>query len=136
MKDEKHRNISRIDHKHTHGWYARVMFCGKKHSKMFSDLKSGGTTAALLAALAWRDSIKTKIGMPLALKHIQGKANTNTGLVGIRHVEKDNKYHVTWQCPCGKHGHTSVSIKKHGKKRALKLAIQIRERKEEMRLAS
>ena len=133
-KVAQYRNISRIDHLNTHGWYARVMHNGKQQSKLFSDLKNGGRHAALLCAMAWRDRIKEEIGIPVTNKHIQGKANTNTGIVGVRLNEKDNKYYVSWQCPDGRPGNTSVSIKKHGPEKALKMAIAIRQKKENIRL--
>ncbi|MEN8142257.1 MAG: hypothetical protein ABFQ82_01510 [Thermodesulfobacteriota bacterium] len=41
---EKHKDVARIDQesKRTHGWYVRVRFKGKTHSKFFSDKKTGG----------------------------------------------------------------------------------------------
>ena len=133
-KIAKYRNISRIDHRNTHGWYARIMHNGKQQAKLFSDKKNGGRHAALLCAMAWRDRVKEEIGIPVTNKHIQGKANTNTGIVGVRYSEKDNKYYVSWQCPDGRPGNTSVSITRHGREKALKMAIAIRTEKEKARL--
>ncbi|MEN8141377.1 MAG: AP2 domain-containing protein [Thermodesulfobacteriota bacterium] len=133
-KVAQYRNISRIDHNKTHGWYARVMHNGTQRSKLFSDQKNGGRGAALLCAMTWRDRIKSEMGIPVTDKHIQGKANTNTGVVGVRFNEKENKYYVSWQCPDGRPGNTSVSANKHGKKKAFAMAKAIRVEKERLRL--
>lgn len=51
------RGISRIDHKATHSWFARVYPAGRKQGvgKSFSDGVYGGAEAALQAAVRWRD---------------------------------------------------------------------------------
>ncbi len=79
--------------------------------------------------------MKEEMGIPITSKHIQGKANTNTGIVGVRFSEKENKFYVSWQCPDGRPGNTSVSANKHGKKKALKMAVAIRDEKERIRLS-
>lgn len=40
---EKHKDVARIDQesKRTHGWYVRVKFMGKTHTKFFFDGKYG-----------------------------------------------------------------------------------------------
>ncbi len=55
---KRQKDIARIDQesKRTHGWYVRVRFQGKTHSKFFSDKKCGGRYSSLLSAIAWRDS--------------------------------------------------------------------------------
>ena len=60
---EKHKDIARIDQesKRTHGWYVRVRFIGKTHSKFFSDKKCGGRYSSLLSAISWRDKIEKKM---------------------------------------------------------------------------
>jgi len=131
-----HKDIARIDQesKRSHGWYVRVRFNGKNHSKFFSDKKNGGRNSALLAAIAWRDNTREKIGKPHTDKHIVTKSTTNTGVVGVRHDEKMNCYFVSWVTKDGKPGKTSVSIRRHGKVGAFKKARQIREQKEAERL--
>lgn len=134
----KHKDIARIDQpsKRTHGWYVRVTFKGKVHSKFFSDKKNGGKDASLKMALTWRDNTRTKIGKPQTDRHIVTVSNTPTGIVGVRLDEKLQRYDVSWIKPGGGQGKTSVSIKKHGKEIAFKLAIQKREEKENERLAA
>lgn len=133
---EKHKDIARIDQeeKRTHGWYVRVRFQGKTHSKFFSDRKCGGRYSSLLAALAWRDETEELLGKVRTDKHIVTVSNTDTGVVGVRFNEKLNRYEVSWVNPVGKQGKTSVSIKRHGKKKAFEKACEIRQIKEAERL--
>jgi len=135
---EKHKDIARIDQetKRTHGWYVRVRYFGKTHSKFFSDGKCGGRYSSLLSALAWRDQIEKKIGKQRTDRHIVTVSNTRTGVVGVRLNDDMNRYEVSWVTPLGKQGKTSVSIKKHGKERAFSRACEIRQMKEQERLAS
>lgn len=135
---EKHKDIARIDQKEkrTHGWYVRVRYFGKTYSKFFSDGKCGGRYSSLLSALAWRDTTEEKLGKLRTDKHIVTVSNTKTGVVGVRHNEKLNRYEVSWVNPSGKQGKTSVSINKHGKKKALEIACQVRKEKEKERLAT
>ena len=135
---EKHKDIARIDQeeKRTHGWYVRVRYFGKTHSKFFSDGKCGGRYSSLLSALAWRDETEKKLGKQRTDRHIVTVSNTGTGVVGVRLNDKLNRYEVSWVTPLGKQGKTSVSINKHGKENAFKLACAIRQKKEQERLAS
>ncbi|SHO47370.1 AP2 domain-containing protein [Desulfopila aestuarii] len=133
---EKHKDIARIDQesKRTHGWYVRVRFIGKTHSKFFSDKKCGGRYSSLLSAISWRDKIEKKIGKIRTNKHMVTVSNSSTGVVGVRLNEKLSRYEVSWVTHQGKQGKTSVSIKKHGKKSAFAKACAIRQQKEQSRL--
>ncbi len=135
---EKHKDIARIDQesKRTHGWYVRVRFLGKTHSKFFSDGKCGGRYSSLLAALAWRNETEAKLGKIRTDKHIVTVSNTSTGVVGVRLNDKLHRYEVSWVDGEGKQGKTSVSINKHGKKAAFERACQIRKEKEAERLVA
>jgi len=135
---EKHKDIARIDQedKRTHGWYVRVRYQGKTHSKFFSDKKCGGRYSSLLAALAWRDATEANLGKVRTDKHIVTVSNTDTGVVGVRFNEKLNRYEVSWVNALGKQGKTSVSISKHGKKKAFEKACAIRRQKEAERLSA
>lgn len=135
---EKHKDIARIDQeeKRTHGWYVRVRYFGKTHSKFFSDGKCGGRYSSLLAAVAWRDQTEKKLGKVRTDKHVVTVSNTTTGVVGVRHNDTLDRYEVSWVNPDGKQGKTSVSIRKHGKESAFKRACDIRNQKEQMRLSS
>ena len=133
---KKHKDIARIDQesKKTHGWYVRVRFKGKVHSKFFSDKKSGGKSSSLLSAIAWRDKTEKKLGKVRTNKHMVTVSNSGTGVVGVRLNEKLNRYEVSWVNDQGTQGKTSVSIAKHGKKKAFLRACAIRSEKENARL--
>lgn len=133
---EKHKDIARIDQesKRTHGWYVRVRFLGRTHSKFFSDKKCGGRYSSLLSAISWRDKVEKKLGKIRTNKHMVTVSNSTTGVVGVRLNEKLGRYEVSWVTQQGKQGKTSVSIKKHGKKSAFTKACSIRKEKERSRL--
>ncbi len=133
---EKHKDIARIDQesKRTHGWYVRVRYLGKTHSKFFSDKKCGGRYSSLLSAISWRDKTEKKLGKVRTNKHIVTVSNSVTGVVGVRLNTKLNRYEVSWVNELGKQGKTSVSINKHGKKAAFEKACQIRKERENARL--
>jgi hypothetical protein len=133
---EKHKDIARIDQetKGTHGWYVRVRFLGKTHSKFFSDRKCGGKSSSLLSAISWRDKTEKKLGKVRTDKHTVTVSNSGTGVVGVRLNEKLNRYEVSWVTDQGKQGKTSVSIVKHGKKKAFSRACSIRRERENARL--
>ncbi len=133
---EKHKDIARIDQesKRTHGWYVRVRFMGKTHSKFFSDRKCGGRYSSLLSAISWRDKTEKKLGKVRTNKHMVTVSNSGTGVVGVRLNDKLNRYEVSWVTDIGKQGKTSVSINKHGKKVAFEKACEIRKVRESARL--
>ena len=133
---KKHKDIARIDQesKRTHGWYVRVRFQGKTHSKFFSDKKCGGRYSSLLSGVAWRDSTEKKLGKIRTDKHLVTVSNSGTGVVGVRLNEKFNRYEVSWVTTHGKQGKTSVSVRKHGKEGAFIKACAIRQKKERARL--
>jgi hypothetical protein len=133
---EKHKDITRIDQdvKRTHGWYVRVRFHGKTHTKFFSDKKCGGHYSSLLSAISWRNKTETKIGKIRTNRHMVTKTSSGTGVVGVRLNGKLNRYEVSWVTHQGKQGKTSVSINKHGEKKAFLKACEIRQEKEKQRL--
>ncbi len=133
---EKHKDIARIDQesKRTHGWYVRVRFTGRTHSKFFSDRKCGGRYSSLLSAISWRDQTERRLGKIRTNKHMVTVSNSGTGVVGVRLNDKLNRYEVSWVTPQGKQGKTSVSIRKHGKKVAFERACTIRKKRETTRL--
>ena len=133
---DKHKDIPRIDQeiKNCQGWYVRVRFRGKIHSKFFSDKKCGGKYSSLLSATVWRDKTERKLGKVRTDKYLVTLSNSSTGVVGVRLNKKLNRYDVNWVSDKGKQGRTSVSINKYGKKQALRRACSIRLEKENARL--
>ena len=82
------RGISRVDHKHTHGWLARVYLSHKRTvAKLFSDKKLGGREAALEQARLWRnnypiaDEDRPNPTPPRFLRTIP--KNNKTGRIGV-----------------------------------------------------
>lgn len=90
----------------------------------------------MLAAIAWRNDTEKRIGKPRTDKYTCTVSNTKSGIVGVRLNEKLGRYEVSWVNKDGRQGKTSVSVRKHGKKKAFKMACEIRERKEAERLAT
>jgi hypothetical protein len=133
----KQKDIARIDQesKRTHGWYVRVRYLGKVHSKFFSDKKNGGKESALLAAISWRNDTEKTIGKIRTDRHVVTVSNTKSGVVGVRLNEKLGRYEVSWVNLEGRQGKTSVSVKMHGKKKAFERACEIRKQKEAERLS-
>jgi hypothetical protein len=68
-------------------------------------------------------------------KHLVTVSNSSTGVVGVRFNTKLNRYEVSWVTKEGKQGKTTVSINKHGKKKAFSRACSIRKEKEKARLS-
>ena len=134
----KYKDIFRTDQpaNHAFGWSVRVRFKGESQSKFFADKKNGGKNISLLAALGWRNKTWAKLGKPMTEKRVAVVPRNNTGVVGVRLEERLNVYEVNWSKPDGNQGKTSVSIRKHGKKKAFKRACKIRTLKEAERIGN
>jgi len=128
--DDKNKNITRIDHKNTHGWQVRINHAKRAHSKFFADKKYGGRYSALLSAVSWRKDKLQQLGKPDSKLHSVGIANNNTGVVGVRFDEKKEAFQVSWYDKFGKPGNTKISVKLHGWEKAFEIACSIREQKE------
>jgi hypothetical protein len=131
------KDISRIDQesKRTYGWYVRIRYLGKTHSKFFSDKKCGDKKQSLLSAIAWRNETEKKIGKPRTDRHVVTVSNTTTGVVGVRLNEQLGRYEVSWVNKEGRQGKTSVSVAKYGRKKAFEKACEVRKQKEAERLS-
>ncbi len=81
----KIKGISRIDSKHTHGWFVRISREGKIHSKMFSDGPHGGKDDALQAAIQYRDQYERDHPRKLEALRIRQSLprNNSTGILGV-----------------------------------------------------
>lgn len=111
----------------TRGWYVQVAWNGKKYTRFFSDGKLGGINKARLAAIAWRDETERKIGKPQTDQPVIHPRFQRPD-VGVSLTKKDGGevYHVSWIDKDGRHGRTSVSIRKWGKRGAKERALAIR----------
>jgi hypothetical protein len=144
MARAKHyKSVSRIDQpeKHTHGWYVRVRFNGKEIAKFFPDKQFGGKTKSLQGAVHFRDETERKLGKPRTDRFVIGRSGRAREMTGVRLVVKKSRsvsgetrespvYEVTWSPEPNVLRRTSVSIRKYGKREALRLAREIREEKE------
>ncbi|MCB0208331.1 MAG: AP2 domain-containing protein [Anaerolineae bacterium] len=144
MADSGYKSISRIDDakKKTHGWYVRVYFKGKMHSKFFSDARFGDKDQGLQEAIKYRDDLERKLGKPRSERTVvQVSPRNRSGVIGVRRRRKSSGkkgrpggyevYEVTWSPGPGKMKRTSVSIEKYGEEEAFRRACEIRRQKEE-----
>ena len=92
----KHKNISRIDSKNTHGWYVRIYANGELFvSKLFSDKICGGKQNALKYAKLYRDHNRMVADLHIANNpnkkrrkpaYNSPSRRNRTGIVGVNEV--------------------------------------------------
>jgi len=78
------KGISRIDQpsKNNYGWFVRIAWKGRLHSKWFADGKRG-KQAALKDAAKWRDETETRIDKPATDRMVVSKARNKHGILGV-----------------------------------------------------
>lgn len=141
---KRYKSISRIDQpeKHTHGWYVRVHFKGKEVSKFFPDKLHKGKSKSLQAAIDFRNETEEKLGKPRTDRPVIMRRPKKKGMVGVREtvyrtrgadgqLRESPVFEVTWNPEPNVVRRTSVSIRKYGKKEALRRAVELRREKEE-----
>lgn len=133
----KQRNIMRVDRETVGGWLVRITRKGKLHSQYFADQYYGGKRKALNEAMSYRDELEAKL-KSFSAKQLSKKvrANNTSGTPGVRLVEETDsrweseptyQYYVAqWSPEVGVRKTKRFSVKKYGKKKALELAIQAR----------
>lgn len=131
------KSISRIDQesRKTHGWFVRVCFNKKIHSKFFSDKVHGGRHKALMKAQAWRNETERKLGKPRTDRVVvarEGTTSVRRALIsrGKNAKTKGLVYEVTYSPEPNKICRTSFSIRKYGEDEARRLAMDFRQKKE------
>ncbi|MBF0286772.1 MAG: hypothetical protein HQM14_03065 [SAR324 cluster bacterium] len=138
-QEPKHKGISRIDSKDTHGWFVRVYNESITYSKLFSDRKCGGRQIALEKALAFQDNLIQEIGKTYPARRIVRRDKRNkTGVIGVCRTRKKSRngtysdyFSVSWSPEYGTHKCRMFSINKHGEKKAFHMACDWRKRMEE-----
>ncbi|MDQ3803157.1 MAG: AP2 domain-containing protein [Acidobacteriota bacterium] len=144
MAKSGHKGISRIDspQKKTHGWYVRVRFNKQARARFIPDRAHGGKEAALVKAIECRDEMERELGRPRTDHQVVGSSPRNArGVAGVRRAVRKYRgkggtvylnevYEVTWNAGRERRGRTSVSIRKHGERRAFRMACAIRREKE------
>jgi hypothetical protein len=130
------KSISRIDQpsKKHHGFYVRVVFRGKQHSKFFSDKKYGGGEAALEAAIKYRDELEAELGKPRTDRMVVAPPDKDRG--GVRRYQKPTRrngkvhysdvYEVSWCPEPGKVRRKRFSVNKLGEREARRRAYEFR----------
>jgi hypothetical protein len=153
-KTTRYKGISRVDvpagqrtrtgqrRREYHGYYGRVPYAGVVYSRSFSDSLYGDRLGALAAALEWVEQKERELGKPHTLRHVYTRPprakrpENDTGVVGVRRIQKGSadRFEASWMKADGAVGRTSYSIRKHGEKKAFRLAKQARMRGERRRL--
>lgn len=127
----KVKGVTRIDDPGGHGvgFYARVTFRGKTHSKYFADAAHGGTNSAYQKAVDWRDETEKELGKPRTDRLVPPvSSRSRTGVSGV-YLSKQS-YVVAWSPAPGELRREFVSINEYGREEALRRAIELRRRKE------
>lgn len=127
----KAKGISRIDDPGGHGvgWYARVKFKGKTHSKYFADASHMGTLAAFAKGLAWRNAKEKEVGKPRTDRVVPaGLKRKSSRVAGV--YQSKQSYVVAWSPSPGVVRREFVSIAKYGREEALRRAVELRRRRE------
>jgi hypothetical protein len=146
-KSNGHKSIYRVDSEKTktHGWIVRVHYEGQTQAKFFNDNLSPDPEKVLEMAIACRNKIEKELGKPRTDRVLASVSPRNrSGIVGIRRILKNTGgkapdgspnfsevFEVTWQGSANVVKKTSVSIAKHGEKKAFQLACAIRKEKTE-----
>ncbi len=139
------KGISRIDSKHTHGWFVRIYMRNREvHSKLFSDRKYGGKEEALKLAIDYRDSYtvpeeKRPINKDIRYRTKQPK-NNKTGVVGVcKTFERANGgkgkkipcFGVSWVPVPGRPRNKKFCISRYNsEEEAFQAAVRFRKEKE------
>ena len=126
----KVKGISRIDDpgRHGVGWYARVRFRGKTHSKYFADGAHKGTRKAYEKALAWRNEKERELGKPRTDRIVPAPGKTRSGVSGVYRSKRS--WVVAWSPSPGSVIREFVSIARYGQQEALRRAIELRRKRE------
>ncbi len=144
-KSKKFAGISRIDSKHTHGWYVRVYANGGVFvSKLFSDRLYGSKKIALENAMKFRDhnqmvaELHRKNYKSLKRKPFYQAApkNNTSGIVGVNEVKtkirgRDVHYfQATWSESGKPRSKKFYVMSEREPDEAFQLAVELRKSKE------
>lgn len=142
MKYTKDKGISRIDHSKTHGWFVRIYRSPRlTFSKFFSDSVYGGLDPAYDIAAKFRDIAEEALPNNSFRYVSKSSTHNSTGISGISETHTRNKngtvslnFGVNWEDESGKRRTTKFSIGKHGREKALQMAIEFRKEKDAEKL--
>jgi hypothetical protein len=125
------KGVSRIDNpkKNSYGWFARVSYAGKIHSRFFSDSVHGGDPAALRKAVEWRDQTEHAPGKPRTDRVVTtAPTRGRSGVPGIQRF--GDRYVAAWSPEPGTLRRASFSIAKLGDAEAFARALAFRQQQE------
>jgi hypothetical protein len=116
-------------------WYVQIWRRGRHFADYFSDAVWGGRAQALVAAQRFRDELLLRIEPDTRVRRRKPKgARTRTRVVGVTlepHVVDGRvyeRYVATWRDPERGTLRRRFLVQRYGKKEALALAIEARER--------
>ena len=127
------KGVARIDDpgRHGVGWYARVTFRGKTHSKYFADGVHGGKGRAFDRAVEWRDATEKALGKPRTDRMLPGTSSrSHTGVAGV--YKSRNSYVVAWMPEEGELRREFVNITRYGEAEAFRRAVELRRKRERL----
>lgn len=138
VSEDRHKGVSRIDSKNTHGWFVRVYNRDVTHSKLFSDKKYGGREEALHLALEYRDELEAQVrANSPGRRVVQRDKRNKSGVIGVCRTRKRNRngtysecYSVSWSPEVNIKKCRTFSIQKYGEEEAFRLACELRKSKE------
>jgi hypothetical protein len=150
-KRKRYPGISRIDSKHTHGWYVRVYANGGVlKSKLFSDRLFGGKQQALDNAIKFRDHYQMVAALhksndyDFRRKPFYNRPykNNTSGVVGVNEVKTTvqgrpvHYFEATWS-EKGKAKSKKFYVgSKRNRNQAFDMAVVLRKSKEKMLLTN
>lgn len=118
----------------THGWQVRMQRRGQKYGKYFADRQWGGSKASYMAARSWRDALLERLEEEASGARICEKsARNSSGVVGVSKVAvtaSNGSMYYFWQatwCPePGQRRCVKFSIRRHGDRKAFRMAVEAR----------
>jgi len=146
-KRKSYPGISRIDSKHTHGWYVRVYANGGVlKSKLFSDRLFGGKQDALDNAIKFRDHYQMVAALHKSNDYDsrrkpfynQPPKNNTSGVVGVNEVKTNvqgrpvHYFQATWSEKGKARSKKFYVCSKRTRDQAYDMAVTLRKSKEKM----
>ena len=146
-KKTRYPGISRIDSKHTHGWYVRVYANGGVlKSKLFSDRIFGGKKKALENAIKFRDHYQMVAALHKSKEpnsrrkpfYKKPPKNNTSGVVGVNEVKTTMQgrevhyFQATWSEEGKAKSKKFYITSKRSREEAYEMAVDLRKSKEKM----
>jgi len=123
--------ISRVDRRGIHGWRVHIKRRGEDHLALIHDHQHGGRQAARQAAQDWYLEALRQLPPPLRTSSKDVRSTTGHVGVSLQHLRRPSgavysSCRAIWPDGQGGYVRRSFSVKKHGHRRALALAVQAR----------